>query len=428
MLPTPLLFSYKRGAQLYPRFLRSDQHPWAEQVLTVITEHQHRPRGELQAALRALEGDSPDYRIVRGFAHLALNAAEFTLATGELEPETLRREVFTLAAEQGSYGESQAQQVLEAVAPRYQLEAETLREALYADLPENHRLTALPDFTPERLIDRYNLAQAQGLLYSALYLRLIAHRNVPGEYRRLFQHLKFHGLMYAVEGNLDDGYQIYVDGPASLFKQTRKYGLQMAVFLPALLRVSRWQMEAVLQRDGQELSYRLDSQSPLKPLTAPPPAYDSLLEESFARRWEKLGTPWTLEREVEIVDLKGTVFVPDFALRHVDGRVIHIEIMGFWHPDYLRRKLDKLRRAAMPNLIVAVSERLNAGADDFRDIPGPVIFFKGKLEPRQVLAVLESLSTCKHSSPPFEKGGPGGITHGQRGTNLSSPPFAKEGD
>jgi len=196
--------------------------------------------------------------------------------------------------------------------------------------------------------------------------------------------------MYAVEGNLDDGYQIYVDGPASLFKQTRKYGLQMAMFLPALLRVSRWEMEAMLQRDGMELSYRLDSQSPLKPLTAAPSAYDSLLEESFARRWEKLGTPWSLEREVEIVDLKGTVFVPDFALRHPDGRVAHVEIMGFWHPDYLRRKLDKLRRAAMPDLIVAVSERLNAGADDFRDIPGPVVFFKGKLEPRQVLAVLEA--------------------------------------
>jgi len=112
------------------------------------------------------------------------------------------------------------------------------------------------------------------------------------------------------------------------------------------------------------------------------------LEETFARRWDKLGTPWTLEREVEIVDLKGTVFVPDFALRHPDGRLAHIEIMGFWHPDYLRRKLEKLRRAAMPDLIVAVSERLNAGTDDFRDIPGPVIFFKGKLEPRQVLAVL----------------------------------------
>ncbi|MDG4597177.1 MAG: DUF790 family protein [Candidatus Contendobacter sp.] len=392
MLPSDLLFSHKRGAQVYPRFLRREQYAWAEQVLNLIREHQHRTRGELQAALRALEGDSPDYRIVRGFAHLALNAAEFTLATGELEPEALRREVFTLATERGGYGETQAREVLEAVAPRYQLEAETLREALYADLPENHLLTALPDFTPDQLVDRYNLAQAQGLLYSALCLRLTAHRNVPGEYRRLFQHLKFHGLMYAVEGNLDDGYQIYVDGPASLFKQTRKYGLQMALFLPALLRVSRWEMEAVLQRDGQELSYRLDAQAPLKPLTAAPPAYDSLLEESFARRWEKLGTPWALEREVEIVDLKGTVFVPDFALRHPDGRVAHVEIMGFWHPDYLRRKLDKLRRAAMPDLIVAVSERLNVGADDFRDIPGPVLFFKGKLEPRAVLDSLEQLS------------------------------------
>lgn len=391
MLPSDLLFSYKRGSQLYPRFLRREQHVWAEQVLNLIREHQHRSRGELQAALRALEGDSPDYRIVRGFAHLALNVSEFALATGDLEPEVLRREVFTLAAERGGYGETQAREVLETIAPRYQLETETLREALYADLPENHLLATLPDFTPDRLVDRYNLAQAQGLLYSALYIRLTAHRNVPGEYRRLFQHLKFHGLMYAVEGNLDDGYQIYVDGPASLFKQTRKYGLQMALFLPALLRVSRWEMEAVVQRDGQELSYRLDSQSPLKPLTAAPPAYDSLLEENFARRWDKLGTPWTLEREVEIVDLKGTVFVPDFALRHPDGRVAHVEIMGFWHPDYLRRKLDKLRRAAMPNLIVAVSERLNAGAEDFHDIPGPVVFFKGKLEPRQVLDVLASL-------------------------------------
>ncbi len=389
MLPSELLFSHKRGAQVYPRFLRPDQQVWAEQVLNLIRDHQHRTRGELQAALRALEGDSPDYRTVRGFAHLALNAAEFTLATGELEPEALRREVFTAAAALGGYGEPQAKTILEAIAPRYQLEPEALREALYADLPEQHLLTVLPDFTPAQLIDRYNLAQAQGLLYSALSLRLIAYRNVPGEYRRLFQQLKFHGLMYTVEGNLDDGYQIYVDGPASLFKQTRKYGLQMAMFLPALLRVSRWAMVAVLHRDGQELHYRLDSQSPLKPMQAAPSAYDSLLEETFARRWEKLNTPWVLEREVEIVDLKGTVFVPDFALRHPDGRIAHVEIMGFWHPDYLRRKLDKLRRAAMPDLLVAVSERLNVGMEDFQDIPGPVLFFKGKLEPRAVLERLE---------------------------------------
>jgi uncharacterized protein len=32
---------------------------------------------------------------------------------------------------------------------------------------------------------------------------------------------------------------------------------------------------------------------------------------------------------VEIIDLKGTVFLPDFALRHPDGRTIYMEIVGF---------------------------------------------------------------------------------------------------
>jgi len=45
----------------------------------------------------------------------------------------------------------------------------------------------------------------------------------------------------------------------------------------------------------------------------------------------------------------------------------------------------------MPNLILAVSDRLNVGQEDIREIPGPVLFFKGKLEPRKVLEVVENL-------------------------------------
>lgn len=390
MLPSPLLFSHRRGAQVYPRFLRKEEQRWAEAVLAIIQEHQYKTRGELQEALRSLEGDSPDYRIVRGFAHLALTQAEFTLPLPEVQPENLRKEAFTLAAQQGNYGQAQAQEVLDTLAQKYQLEPETLRETLYADLPERHVLSALPDFTPDTLVDRYNLAQAQGLLYSAVSMRITAHRNVPGEYRRLFQQLKFHGLMYAVEGHLEDGYQIYVDGPASLFRLTRKYGIQMATFLPALLHITRWEMKALMVIQGREVVYTLNSQSPLRSHYARPPTYDSLLEQSFAERWTKLDNAWILEREVEIVDLKGTVFVPDFALRHPDGRVVHVEIVGFWHPDYLRRKLDKVRRAHMENLILAVSDRLNVGEEAIQTIPGPVIFFKGKLEPKKVLELLET--------------------------------------
>jgi predicted nuclease of restriction endonuclease-like RecB superfamily len=358
----------------------------------MLQAHQHRTRGELQEALKALEGDSPDYRIVRGFAHLALNGAQFTIGIPHVAPESLRQDVFSLASQRGVCDETQALMVLHDLSEKYQLDPDTLRDALYADLPERHVLSALPDYQAAELVDRYNVAQAQGLLYSALHLRISAHRNVPGEYRRLFQQLKFHGLMYAVEGNLDDGYQIYVDGPASLFKLTRKYGIQMALFLPALLRITRWEMEAVLCKDNRELIYSLNWESPLRSHSAKAPAYDSLLEKTFAERWEKLQSPWVLEREVEIVDLKGTVFVPDFALRHVDGRTVHIEIVGFWHPDYLRRKLDKVKRANMQDLILAVSDRLNVSTEAVEELPGPVLFFKGKLEPRKVLAVVETMN------------------------------------
>lgn len=391
MLPSELLLAQRRGASVYPRFLKAAERHWAQAVLEVVQRHLGKPRGELLAALRALESDSPDYRIVRGFAHLALSDATFGIAVQEPEPQALRLEAFGAAAGRG-YGEAQAAAVIAELAGKYRLEPEVLRDALYADLPERHVLGALGDFTAESLIDRYNLAQAQGLLYSALFLRITAHRNVPGEYRRLFHRLKFHGLMYAVEGDLDDGYRIHVDGPASLFRQTRKYGLNMAVFLPALLTVSRWEMEAILERDGREAVYSLTSEAPLRSHYASQPQYDSLLERRFAERWAKLDTAWVLEREVEIVDLKGTVFVPDFALRRADGRTLHIEIMGFWHPDYIRRKLAKVRRARMDNLILAVSDRLNVGAGDIDDIAGPVIFFKGKLEPRQVLAVVDRIS------------------------------------
>ena len=389
MLPSDLLRYRRRGGSIYPRYLRQDQRHWAATVLETLTAHRNKTRGELMQALRALEGDSPDYRVVRGLAHLALQASEFGLPLSEPEPEALRHEVFTLAAQHG-YGERQRDQVLHELAGQYQLEPALIQAQLYADLPERHLLSAVTDSTPEELADRYDLAQAQGLLYSALNMQVIAHRNVPGEYRRLFHRLKFHGLLYAVEGNLDDGYQIYIDGPASLFKQTRKYGINMACFLPALLQISRWEMRAELAQQDRKLEFTLDSDSPLRSHAPAPPPYDSLLERSFAERWEKLKTPWQLEREVEIVDLTGTVFVPDFALRHPDGRTVHIEIVGFWHPDYLRRKLDKVRRAAMPDLLLAVSDRLNVSTEQIAELAGPVIWFKGKLDPRQVLAVIES--------------------------------------
>ena len=93
------------------------------------------------------------------------------------------------------------------------------------------------------------------------------------------------------------------------------------------------------------------------------------------RAFTKAKTQWQLERESEVVNLKETVMIPDFTFRHPDGRIALLEIMGYWRPEYLRRKLEKLRQAQRKDLLVAVSSNLNVSEDDFKNVPGGVFFF-----------------------------------------------------
>ena len=43
------------------------------------------------------------------------------------------------------------------------------------------------------------------------------------------------------------GFTITIDGPASLFKASTRYGVDIAKLIPAILHVSRWRLTATLQ-------------------------------------------------------------------------------------------------------------------------------------------------------------------------------------
>ena len=280
-------------------------------------------------------------------------------------------------------------------------------------MPANHLLATFAVPTPNQLLLRNNVALVQAMLYRCELLRLSVHRNLPARYKQLCKFIKFHRLIHTIEGDVDTGYKIARDGPVSLFRPSQKYGLQMAVFLPALLLCTRWSTQAdILRKDGRRQQFVLDDQSDLVSHYKDQTLYDSLLEETFANHFEKSKTEWTLERESEIVNLKETVMIPDFTFRHPDGRTALLENMGYWRPEYLNRKLEKLRRAQRRDLIVAVSSNLNVSEDDFKDVPGGVFFFKNKVQPKEVISLLDQIppsascpeARCVRSShqPPLE--------------------------
>ena len=374
----------------------------ATELITCFQEAQGSSQGELDRQLQELEGDSPDYRFKRGLAHLLKSTSTFEVIS-PLEPQMLRERVFALSA-QSVPSSHQANQVLSTLALHlsHELEREVMpeqiRAGLYADLAENRILTQFDALTPEQLLHRYNLSQVQGVFYRASHLTINAHRNVPGEYKLLFRYLKLFQLMAYIEGDADHGFTITIDGPTSLFSPSTRYGLALAKLIPALLHVTKWSLSAKLQtRDFYTNAWKtgqfsLDSNCGLVSHYPPGKPYDSMLEASFAERWDALKPEWVLEREVDLLPIPGSVMIPDFRLVHADGRTFLLEIVGYWRPEYLKKKFSQVRRAECSNLILAISERLNLEKAGVKvsDVPARIVWFKDKLLPKAVLAVIDS--------------------------------------
>ncbi|MGB3402314.1 MAG: DUF790 family protein [Microcoleaceae cyanobacterium] len=404
MLPTDLLSSRQQGETIIPLRLAIDQRHLtvAKQVIECFQSCLNQTQTELDGQLQELEGTSPDYRLKRGLAHLLRSGFSTFEVVSPLEPVELRERVFTLAATTIPSLEN-TPKILEKLSAQLseELKIEVLeteiQAGLYADLKENKILTQFETPTAEALLHRYNLSQVQGIFYRANEIIIHAYRNDPGEYKLLFRYLKLFQLMTYIEGDADHGFTLTIDGPTSLFKPSTRYGLAIAKMIPALLHVTKWRLQAQLQqRDPytkviKQGRYSLDSNCGLVSHYPPGKPYDSLLEESFAKRWKALKTEWKLEREVDLIPIPGSVMIPDFRLIHPQGRVFLLEIVGYWRPEYLKKKFYQVRRSNCANLVLAISERLNLSKAGIQlnDVPARVVWFKEKLSPKAVLAAIE---------------------------------------
>ena len=405
MLKSDLLIYRRNGETIVPKKLPINAMTIALATDTIdcFQDCLGQTQGELDHRLLELEGDSPDYRVKRGLAHLLRNTFTTFEIISPLEPPMLRQKVFSEAAKVATLPRNRSQ-TLEAISHslsadlKRSVSRQEIESGLYADLQENRILTQFDAPLPESLIHRYNLSQVQGIFYRASSVIINAHRNDPGEYKLLFRYLKLFQLMAYIEGDADTGFTLTLDGPASLFKASTRYGLALAKMIPALLHVTKWSLKAKLQnRDPytgniKPGTFNLSSDR-CDLVTHYPPGkpYDSMLEASFAKSWAKTKTEWRLEREVDLVPLPGSVMIPDFRLVHPDGRDFLLEIVGYWRPEYLRKKFYQVRNSDADNLILAVSERLNlekAGVK-FTNLPNRVIWFKNKLTPKAVSEVLD---------------------------------------
>lgn len=412
MLTADLSRNRITGRSIAPRFIDVHNPKYielAEQLIKIYKDHLGRRRAELEAVLDEITVGDTDYKIIQGLTKLLADKSEFQMVS-PLEPERIRYELFRYANERypivkrpSLTATTFAMDVYREVARRLGISPEEVLGGMYADLEENKVLTRFGStgadedqgelsISAEWLLHRYNLALAQALLYDASRMTI----HIYDHYRMIFSYIKLFGLMHVIKKRAF-GYEVELDGPASMFHLSRKYGIRMAKFLPALVLCDRWQMEAEIVVDEEFhrlLKFTLNPAYGLKSHYKKVERFDSDLERTFARKFAKAKTEWELRREDTVIDLGGRVMIPDFSLRHPDGRRALLEIVGFWTPQYLEGKLEKIKQAKLDNLIIAVSEDLDCAKQGFAGLKGEVLFFKAGLKVGEVLARAEKCSVA----------------------------------
>ncbi|MFP4599795.1 MAG: DUF790 family protein [Persicimonas sp.] len=364
----------------------------ARELIGIFEAHAGGERGDVDESVEQTIGHGTDFLIWRGLAKLLYDRSEFE-TVASLDPQEIRRAVFEASGELGPVtGADARQRVLERAGEHLELEPEEIEESLYADLEERQRLVDFDTLEPRELLDRYNLALAQAVLYKATRLVIDLGDDNPNMLRYLFQALKFNRLMHRAE-RLDDGYRLEVDGPASVFKRSRKYGLQMATFLPALLLADTWAMRAELDWEGDGPTHELvlSHKDGLVSHYKARGQWVAEEERYFEKRFSETETDWELARQGTIVDLdKNEVIIPDYVLTHPDGREVYLEIVGFWRLAYLERRIEMLVDSCDVPLVLVVSERLKTGRKELSEAPAEVVFFKGVILVDKVLAAAEA--------------------------------------
>lgn len=396
MLTSDLAISWRRGDKISPRLIRTNDAGYvrdAEILIAIFEDFEGRTRGELEAELEEYVGTGTDYRILRGFIKLLTDRCEFE-TSAPAEPEEVRQKVFLAAREfQPVLPDSaRREEILRTVAEEFDTDAETIYANLYADLSGNQRLISFEAMTPEDLLDRYNLAQAQALLYKCVEMKI---RIAPGDsinYRAIFGWIKHFGLIHSVEGNAANGYEITLTGAASLFHRSQKYGIRMAIFLPALLLCSGWKMRAeVAHREGN-VFYELSSeQIDLNSCYFDEPPYKNPDIEKLKKAWEKFESGWRLEENREVVDLGKTAFIPDLVLISPENEKIYTDVLGFWTPKSLKKRLEEFRAANFRQFIFAASEELRGSREEPLWESENVLFYKTKIEPHLLINMAENL-------------------------------------
>src|SRR5262245_60276294 len=368
----------------------------AEQLLLAYRVAPGRTRGEIADDLTDFIPEGPRGLLPAGLAKLLEDRCEFEVEA-EHPPDELRDAVFRAAtrcrAESAKAGVPfDRAAVLGEVAGQLSLTLtpEQIDRSLFADLKDEQRVLSFDDISPEHLLNRYNVALAQAILLRCTAMEARIWGETPARFRQLFRAVKFHRLICTIHETAGNSYTLKLDGPLSLFSSTQKYGLQLALFLPALLHCKAFDLKASVRwgTERKEKQFALSAADGLRSHLADFGVYTPPELQMFADSFAAKVKGWVIAADPHPIPLADGVWVPDFKLTHpAKGKEVFVEVFGFWRKGDIEQHYKKLQKSVPGKFVLCVSEQMRADEDDEATFGNAVYRYKRTPLPEEVARV-----------------------------------------
>jgi len=350
---------------IFPLFIHTNDPKLlriSTQLLELFKDSIGKTRGELISDSKNIIDHCEGNTIVaRGLEKLLMDRTIFNTESPESLIQ-LRQKLFIFTSKLHQEHIPDITTYYQAVENEFQQETSQIQSQLYSDLPTSQPVMAFKAFSPERLLHRYNCAQVQGLLLHCTQLVLKVIHPDTASLRQLFKYIRFHQLLADIS-KVNDGkdFQIQIDGPLNLFIQTKKYGLNLAHFFPAILHQKKWQLtaEILLKKRKTSLELSLDHRcnilSHYSQFMAYIPDEINMLQVSFNKKVPS----WQIKPSETLIPLPGDTWCfPDFTLTNQHGDIFYLELFHAWHSSPLIDRLNQLKAVKIFGLLLGVCKKL----------------------------------------------------------------------
>lgn len=339
------------------------------QALELIEKMEHnagKKRGEIEE-MEEIERDKALHMAILRF---------YTFKPPDTNAAALRHQAFSLANQRygGYVPPGERENFLRALGIEERM--------LWSDSEENHTLERIRQPTPKELCSFYNYFSLFNNVKKAVRITALFDKEIAAQsIRELFFLAKRYSMLCDFSR-----YEMEVYAPQEMLP--RNYAYVIMRFLRSIARFSPREI-------AFSMGYRKLSVLPQDVIACldvetkeEETVFDSTVEKDFSEKFSP--ERWQLTRDPFPIIKEDVIFMPDFSLDlkgHVEKRV-YLEIIGYWRPEYIKKKREKLSLLVKYNipLILLVDESLK---NNFLGVRYPVFFFSPAAKTKFPLTEIE---------------------------------------